>query len=102
MPGQFSKSNRPERPGAYFNFVARPTARILPNVGAVVALPFTHDWGPMDQAVLCTDFDQWRSIYGPTTTTPGYKAAKQAFEGEGSYSGSRGGAGAVLAYRFGG
>lgn len=102
MPGQFSKSALPARPGAYFNFVARPSPRVLPNVGSIVALPFTHDWGPMDQPILCGDFNQWQAIFGPTDTTPGYKAVRMAFEGEGLYDGSRGGAGSVLAFRFGG
>jgi hypothetical protein len=100
MPGQFSKANRPERPGAYFNFEARPVPRVLPNVGSVVALPFVHDWGPVDQPVLCESLDEWRSIYGETLTTPGYKAARMCFQGEGDLPDSRGGAGAVLAYRF--
>ena len=102
MPGQFSKANRPERPGAYFNFEARPVPRVLPNVGSVVALPFVNDWGPMDQPVLCESLDEWRSIYGSSMDTPGYKAARQCFQGEGDLPDSRGGAGAVLAFRFGG
>ena len=102
MPGQFSKSNRPERPGAYFNFEAQPQPRVLPNVGSVVAVPFVNDWGPVNQPVLCQSLDEWRSIYGSSLTTPGYKAVRQAFQGEGDLPDSRGGAGAVLAFRFGG
>ena len=102
MPGQFSKSNRPERPGAYFNFQSRPVARVLPNVGSVVALPFVHDWGPMDVPVLCGSLDEWRSVYGSSIDTPGYKAARMCFQGEGDLADSRGGAGGVVALRIGG
>ena len=44
MAGIFSKSSRPKRPGAFFNFVAAEQQPILENTSGVVAIPFVHDW----------------------------------------------------------
>lgn len=99
MPGQFSKANRPRRPGAYVNFEAQAAVVIEPNIASIVAIPFTHNWGPFKKATLVQSFSEWQSIYGDATDTPGYIAVRQAFQGEDVPG--YGGAGAVLAYRFG-
>jgi hypothetical protein len=102
MPGQFSKSARPLRPGAYFNWVATQQAPpVPPSVGSIVCIPFTSDWGPLKVATLVGSFAEYLAVFGPTIGTPGYNAAWLAFNGEGGFEG-RYGAGAVLAYRMGG
>lgn len=100
MPGQFSKANRPRRPGGYVTFDATQPVSVQPSVGSIVAIPFTHDWGPFEVAQQVASLAEFQALYGYSTQTPGYIAVKQAFQGEG-LSG-RGGAGAVLCYRFGG
>lgn len=100
MPGEFSKSARPKRPGAYVNFEATERRGVPPNIGAVVAVPIVHDWGPFKRNVLVGSLAEFQAIYGAATDTPGYMAVQQAFRGEG-LSG-RGGAGAVLVHRMGG
>lgn len=99
MPGIFSKSNRPTRPGAYFNFEGVEQAVIPPAIGGIVAVPITHDWGPLDRSVYVDDLSEFKAIYGPSEDTPGYIAVKQAFQGEGLPG--RGGAGVVLVHRMG-
>jgi hypothetical protein len=103
MAGQFSKTARPKRPGAYFNFTAREAEPILVNTLGTVAIPFTHTWGPSETVVELGSFGDFLAVFGQGGTTPpayteGYKAVVQAFQGEGLPG--RGGAGAVLAYRM--
>lgn len=99
MPGTFSKSARPKRPGAYFNFVATQREQVLPSSAATVCVPVTSDWGPFKTLTLCDSLADYQAKFGPTTTTPGYIAVHQAFKGEGVPG--RGGAGQVLVYRTG-
>jgi hypothetical protein len=96
--GTFSKSARPERPGVYTNFESVSPTTILPSAGSVVAIPFTHTWGPFKEVQLLSSYSEYLSLYGPDDTE-GARAVKTAFLGEGLPG--RGGAGAVLAYRFG-
>lgn len=98
MPGVFSKSARPKRPGSYVNFDASVATDVPPSIGSTVALGFTHDWGPSERCVLLRNLGEFKAIFGPTETTAGFKAVKQAFQGEGLDG--RGGAGAVLAFRM--
>lgn len=103
MAGQFSPTARPVRAGAYFNFQAAVSEPVLVNTLGIVALPFTHSWGPANQIVTLNswaDFTQFYSQGGttPPAYTPGYIAVRQAFQGEGLPG--RGGAGQVLAYRI--
>jgi hypothetical protein len=98
MPGVFSKNARPPRPGAYFNWAAAPVETVLPNVGSIVALSVSHDWGPDSVIVATSSFSDFQAKFGPTATTDAYRAVKGAFKGEG-ISG-RGGAGQVLVYRM--
>src|SRR5919201_6524711 len=98
MAGRFSPSNRPLRPGAYWRFVATEPERVQVNPGSVVAVPIIHTWGPLKQPVLCTSYDDFQAIFG-RDASPGQRAVKQCFRGEGTPDGA--GAGAVLAYRMG-
>lgn len=100
MAGIFSKSNRPKLPGAYFNFKPEAVPTVPSNPGSAVAIPFTHDWGPLDEVVRVTSFQEFQAIYGASDDTEGYRAVRQAFQGE-DVDG-RGGAGEVVAYRMAG
>lgn len=95
----FSKNNRPKLPDAYFNFGNVASTTVPPGAGSTVAIPILHDWGPFKEAKLIQSFPEFQALYGYSDTTPGYLAVKQAFIGEGLPG--RGGAGAVLVYRFG-
>jgi hypothetical protein len=97
MPGVFSKEARPVRPGAYFDWAAEPVETILPSIGSVVLLGIVHDWGPAEQVTPTVSLGDFQSKFG-SSNTPGYRAVKQAFKGEGLQG--RGGAGEVLVYRI--
>lgn len=96
--GTFSKSARPERPGVYTNFEAVIPTTINPSAGSIVAIPLVHSWGPFKEFTLLNSYSEFLSIFG-SGDTAGHRAVRQAFLGEGLPG--RGGAGAVLAYRFG-
>lgn len=98
MPGQFSKANRPKLPGSYFNWEAQQAFTIPIATGSIVALTFTSDWGPANEAVLVDSYADYLAVFGDNDT-PGHRAAKQVFQGEGRSVG-RGGAGGVVAYRM--
>ena len=98
MPGIFSKSARPARPGAYFNWSALPQTTVQANIGSIAMVPIVHDWGPANVPVVTQSLADFQNQFGPTQTTPGYKAVVQAYEGE-AYAG-RGGAGTVIVYRM--
>lgn len=100
MAGEFSKSARPKRPGAYVNFVADDRQGVAPTLGSIVAVPIVHDWGPFERNVLVESLAEFEAVYGTSRDTPGYMAVQQAFRGEGLEG--RGGAGGVLVHRFGG
>lgn len=99
MPGIFNVENPPKLPGAYVNFVGLEQPSVPPAIGSIVAVPFTHDWGPYATPVQIATFAEFQQVFGQTQNTPGYIAVKQAFLGEGTPG--RGGAGAVICYRFG-
>lgn len=98
MPGTFSKSARPKRPGSYVNFEAVASTTVPAAIGSTVAIGFTHDYGPAESIVQLRSLADFKAIYGPSETTPGFKAVKMAFQGEGLQG--RGGAGAVVAFRM--
>lgn len=100
MPGTFNESNRPRRPGAYFNFVSAERETVIPSAAGVVAIPFTHEWGPFKEVVRLNSLSDFTAIFGDDVSKSGYRMVRQAFQGEGLPG--RGGAGAVLAYRYGG
>jgi hypothetical protein len=99
MGGIFSKANRPTLPGAYFNFQNQQVSTVAASPGSAVAIPFTHDWGPLEEVVRVSSFAEFQDIFGSSDDTNGYRAVKQAFIGEGLAG--RGGAGEVVCYRFG-
>lgn len=99
MGGIFSKTGRPKLPGAYFNFAGEGASPVPASPGAAVAIPFTHDWGPLDETVRVSSFGQFQAIYGTSDDTDGYRAVRQAFQGEGVDG--RGGAGEVVCHRIG-
>lgn len=102
MSGVFSKSSRPKRPGAYFNWIALQQADVPPAIGSVVAVGFTHVWGPLKTPVTLGSLGDFNNVFGgdPNNPTSGYIAVKEAFQGAGLPD--EGGAGTVVAYRMGG
>jgi hypothetical protein len=103
VAGRFSKDALPKRPGAYFRFEARAGEPRLVNTLGTVLLPFTHSWGPEKQVVELNEFSDFLAWFEqggttPPTYTQGYRAAYDAFRGEGVPG--YGGAGTVLAYRM--
>lgn len=82
--------------GSYFNWEAEGTPTVTPSVGGIVAVPATHDWGPLNVAVLLQDLGEFRKIFGAAIDTPLFRAVYGAFKGD-----INGGAGAVLAIRQG-
>jgi hypothetical protein len=97
MPGIFNKSNRPKRPGAYTNFVARSQVAAPAPLLGTVAVTFTADWGPANEAVEVRSLGEYLAIFGDSTDTQGYSVVRQAFQGEGLAG--RGGAANVIALR---
>lgn len=98
MAGIFSKNNRPALPGAYVNFEAA-RAQPLPSAqGTEVAIAGQGDWGPVDEVVRCRTEADFRAIFGPSDDTDLYRAARQAFQGEG-FDGN-GGCGELVVKRF--
>lgn len=102
MAGTFSLTARPKRPGGYFRWIARQQEPVLINTLGVVAIAFTHDWGPAESIVEVDSWGDFLDIFGdgnaPTVITQGYAALRQAFQGQGLPG--KGGAGAVLAFRM--
>lgn len=102
MAGQFSKANRSKRPGAFFNWKAVAQQPNLPSTTGIVAIPFTHSWGPNETVVPLASFGQFLQVFGiGASTAPysdGYRQVEGAFKGEGLQE--RGGADLVLAYRM--
>lgn len=97
--GVFSKSSRPRRPGAYFNWEAVQPAALPPAIGSVVAVGITHDWGPLQVATEVKSYNEFVAVFGDSDT-PGSKAVREAFQGEGTPE--RGGAGTGIIFRMGG
>jgi len=98
VPGVFSKSARPTRPGTYVNWESVAVTTVPASIGSTVAVGFVHDWGPSEQTVTCQSLGEFKAVYGPSEDTSGFMAVKQAFQGEGMEG--RGGAGAVVCFRM--
>lgn len=98
MSGTFSKTNRPLRPGGYFNFNAIPSNPPSPGLAGIVAVPFVNDWGPAGVPTLLQSMNDYQAAFGDSQNTVGFRDVFEAFEGEGLDG--FGGAGAVLAYRI--
>lgn len=103
MAGEYNDAIRPILPGAYTRYIAQRPAVNPPAPGTVVALPITHDWGPLDVATLITDYGHFQEVFGiggVANDTPGSRAVYDAFRGEG-IAGIGGAAGLILT-RFAG
>jgi hypothetical protein len=99
MAGEFSKAVRPRLAGAYFNWQTEASIDSPPaSIGSIVAVPVTHNWGPLQTFVALDSFDEWKGIFG-VSNTAGMRAVYGAFKGEGLPG--KGGAGRVLVYRMG-
>lgn len=98
MPGDFSTSTLPSRPGVYVRYAQAGEPVIAAQTGSIVALPITHDWGPFKEATLIGSYSDFLAKYGRTNTL-GARAVRQAFVGEDIPG--KAGAGAVLVYRTG-
>jgi hypothetical protein len=88
----------PDLPGTNVTFVSEATVRPPANVAATVAIPIVHDWGPLNEAVLCDSFGEFESQFGDGDTD-GRDAVLSAFVGPGIPG--EPGAGGVLVYRIG-
>jgi Phage tail sheath protein subtilisin-like domain len=97
MAGQFTKNQRPSRPGVYFNFTVAEQASALQNTLGIVAVPIVANWGPENTVVDNSGFGTFLQNYG-SEVAPGYIAVHGAFNGEGLPG--RGGAARVLTYRM--
>ena len=97
MPGTFDPASLPKRPGVYTRYESEAPEIILPAFGSVVAVPFTHNWGPVEEARLVTSYASFLDLYGDDYS-PAQIAVRGAFLGEGMPG--RLGAGAVLCYRM--
>jgi hypothetical protein len=101
MP-EFSTSAQPIRPGSYWDFNAVMPQPVYVNTEGIVALSFTHNYGPANTVVTLNSMADFLSFYGVGLTLPaatvGYKAASMCFQGEGMPG--RTGASQVLAYRM--
>lgn len=106
MPDLFTK---PRIPGTKIGFTGEQIASIPPSFADIVAVPLTHDWGPLGSDApgtdklqggpqLVTSFAEWETRFG-TSDTAGRTAVAGAFAGQGLDG--TGGAGGVLVYRMG-
>jgi uncharacterized protein YcfJ len=103
MAGEYNDAIRPTLPGAYTRYIAQRPVTPPPAPGTLVALPVTHDWGPMDVATLITDYGHFQEVFGVggvAADTPGSRAVYDVFRGEGIAG--IGGAGGCILTRFGG
>lgn len=101
MP-EFSTGAMPVRPGSYWDFNALAPPPVYVNTEGIVALTFTHDWGPANTVQTLNSLADFIGIYGQGLALPdataGYIAVEQCFQGEGLPG--RTGAAQVLAYRI--
>lgn len=103
MAGDYNDAIRPTLPGAYTRYIAQRPATPPPAPGSLIALPITHDWGPLDVATLITDYGHFQQVFGiggVAADTPGSRAVYDVFRGEGLPG--LGGAGGAIITRFGG
>lgn len=92
---------RPDNPGTRIGFVGDLAASVEPSLAATVAVPITHDWGPLgsdeEGGTVLGSFAAFEALYG-TSDTAGRRAVLSAFNGSGLPG--QGGAGGVLVYRM--
>lgn len=92
---------KPDLPSTIIKWVGVEVTRIPPTTNEVVAVPMTHDWGPLitdaDGTALYTNLTEWENVYG-NSDTPGRTAAVEAFLGMNVPGG--GGAGGIYTPRM--
>lgn len=93
---------KPIIPQTRIGFTGAQTPRIPPSIGSTVAIPLSHDWGPMGSELsdieVLDSFEAWTDKYGDSDTE-GRTAVAMAFLGFGVLG--AGGAGGVIPYRMG-
>jgi hypothetical protein len=94
MPGSWSTTNPPTRPGAYFNFVSSARAAVTQGVSGTTAVLFTADWGPENSVQELTSAVDYDGLYSVGSGGNGREAVHGAFNGFGT------GGSTVLAYRL--
>lgn len=95
-----STLTRPENPGTYIKLVGESAVRPPANVAASVAIPITHDWGPLGKEEGVQElevFAAFDSVFG-NTATEGRNAILGTCVGPGVPG--EPGAGSVFAYRM--
>lgn len=101
---------KPAVPGTVIKFIGETIPRIAPSAADTVAVPITHDWGPIGSdapgasgreggAQFCESFAEFTQIFGDSDT-PGRTAVAGAFAGQ-NLPGA-GGGGGVIVYRLAG
>jgi hypothetical protein len=81
MPGTWSTTNPPTRPGAYFNFVSAARQAVTQGVSGTTALVFTADWGPENTVVELNSASEYDSTFSTSTGGTGRDAVYGAFDG---------------------
>lgn len=93
---------KPIIPQTQIRFRGQRAPQIRPSLGATVAIPLTHDWGPLaselDKPEVLDEFADWTDRYGDSDTE-GRTAVAGAFAGQ-NLRGA-GGAGGVIPIRIG-
>lgn len=93
---------KPIIPQTRIRIVGEQSVQVRASLGATVAIPLTHDWGPMgtelDKPEVLSEFAEWTERYGDTDTE-GRTAVAGAFAGQ-NLRGTRG-AGGVIPFRMG-
>lgn len=94
---------KPDNPGVKITFEGEATIRPDPAVAGTVAIPLTHDWGPLgsesEGIQTLRSFGEFEKIYG-NSDTQGRRAVMSAFLGTGIDALPHR-AGAVVVYRMG-
>lgn len=90
---------KPALAGSSLSWQGEQTVRPAPSIAATVAIPFTHDWGPLDTPILLSSFGDFDTNFG-NSNTQGRDAVMGAFIGSGVAG--EPGAGGVLANRMAG
>lgn len=92
---------KPDLPSSVLRFVGETSLTIPLAYNEVVAIPLTHDWGPLGSEAeggkVVRSFAEWESLYG-TGASAGRTAVVGAFRGMGLPG--QGGAGGVIPFRM--
>lgn len=95
--GSYNPLSLPLDPGFYINFQSAAQSAIQGLGNGTVLVPFTADWGPVNEFVTITSQAEYDAIYSTSTGGTGRYAVLAALRGGG---GARSGASEVLAYRM--